>query len=199
MADANPQDANPFASPSVSEAPPPPPEVGEMADAERIRREYLSREASVRSEGSLFMLGAALFGLAAVGWAIPLVTRGVVPDLPSGHLVYIAVLAFMVVLVVAHGWIGYGLRRLNPAARPWAIIFSVLWLLYFPVGTVFSPYVIFLLTGRKARYIMTPEYRAIRAATPHIRYKTPVWLWVLVACIVLFVATLIAVALLLGR
>jgi hypothetical protein len=68
---------------------------------------------------------------------------------------------------------------------------SVLGLLNFPIGTVISIYFIYLLVSAKGQFVMTPEYAAIRAVTPHIRYKTPIWLWVVLGLLVLLLLPLL--------
>ena len=43
--------------------------------------------------------------------------------------------------------------------------------------------------------MLTDEYRQIREATPHIRYKTPVYMWVLLAVVLTLFAVLMGFAL----
>lgn len=45
------------------------------------------------------------------------------------------------------------------------------------MGTVISFYFIYVLGSEKGQFVMTPEYAAVRAATPYVRSTTPIWLW----------------------
>lgn len=80
-----------------------------------------------------------------------------------------------------------GLRGLQSSARVVAIIFSVIGLLGIPIGTLINGYFLYLLLGQKGTYVFSEEYARVRAATPHIKYKTSIWVLVVVALLVLLV------------
>ena len=60
-------------------------------------------------------------------------------------------------------------------------------LLGFPVGTLINAYILYLLLSKKGALILSPAYAEIRRATPHIRYRMPVWNWIVIAIVVLAV------------
>jgi len=60
-------------------------------------------------------------------------------------------------------------------------------LLGFPIGTLISVYILYLLFSQKGADVCSPQYQAVIAATPHIRYRTSkivIGLLVLVAVLV---------------
>lgn len=186
--------ANPYAAPSADtyivgyE--------GSLAEAEQTRNELIKHEASVKSIGSLFLLGALLCLLSAVvnGFTLFL-ERSLAGSEPAySPLVLISVLAFGGL----YFWIGRGLRRLDGRVRVVAIVFSAFGLLGFPIGTAISAYFIYLLASAKGKQVMSEEYQAIVAATPHIRYRSP-WLIVALGVVALFIVVLLMIFSLAGR
>ena len=175
---------NPFAASAVAEALVDP-AIEDTAQAEQIRREHVNREASVRGIGSLFYLGTLLWILISIftAWSI---FRQPIDGRPFAvKFMNFGMLGLTVLIAVVQGWVAHGLRALNGTVRLWAVVFSALMLINFPIGTVVSIYFIYVLVSAKGRFVMTPEYAAIRAATPHIRYKTPIWLWIVLGIFVL--------------
>lgn len=186
---------NPFASPLAEE-------TNQVSGAhaadgalEQIRRDNLSREASIQSIGSLYVLGALVMTLATGSALVTLVFATVSADVVSGGGGFVGITSiFYVAMTAAFWWIGLGLRRLNPAVRIWAIILSAIGLLGFPIGTLINGYVLWLVSGRKAKYIFSSEYQDIIAATPHIKYKTSIVVWILLAVLVAVLVVGIAAA-----
>jgi hypothetical protein len=86
--------------------------------------------------------------------------------------------------------VAYGLRGLRTWVRVPAILLSVVGLLNFPVGTLLSGYVLYLLLSAKGRFVLTPEYAEIVAATPHMKYRSSTL--VLVVVVVLLVGLVAA-------
>lgn len=163
---------NPYAPPQASIRPP---ALPSRVDAESLRREHINTEASIKSVGILYYLGAVL------GIAVGASMLGS-DDVGSAALL----LSIGVVQLVA----GFGLRRLRSWARIPTIIVSGIGLLGFPIGTLISAYILFNLLGKQGRYVMTPEYRQIIAATPHVKNKTSraAWIVLLVLLAVLALA-----------
>ena len=156
---------NPYAPPAAELA------RGVGSEAEEIRRELLNHEASIRGVGTLYLVG---FWLSLVG---TLTIGGLMVADPSGF-------AFGMVLFYAfftwlYRYLGRGLRDLNPRVRPGVTLLHVLGLLAIPLGTLISAYILWLIHGEKGKRVLSDEYREIVAQTPHIQYKTPVWLVVL--------------------
>lgn len=181
---------NPFAAPEVAEALVDP-AIEDLAQAEEIRRQHIRREASIRGIGSLFYLSVLGWVLIAIfsAWSGFQLPKGGQPVLL--RLENFGVTGLIVLFAIVQGWVGHGLRTLNGSVRLWAVALSVLGLFNIPIGTVISIYFIYILVSAKGRFVMTPEYAAIRAVTPHIRYKTPIWLWGVLGLLVLLLLLLV--------
>lgn len=166
---------NPYSAPTAVIA-----DVGVDAEMEAIRQDHISVEASLRSVGLLYYLGT--IGLIVSGLAMfaGLVQYGLIS----------------LVFGVAMGVIGYGLRALKPWVRTPAIILAAIGLLGFPVGTLINGYVLYLLFSTKGRFVFTPEYEAIRRATPHVRYRTSIVVWIFVGFLLLAMAAAVLIPLL---
>ncbi len=165
-----------------------PPEVAEVAaeeiisDPGRIRREHLRHEASLKGAGTLMILGGLLSGIALLM---------VIPG-PKPGTAWIAgsdwmIVAVFGIMLVGQLGVGIGLRSLRPWSWIPAIIVSALSLINFPLGTLIGAYFLFLLISPKGRRILARDYREIVRQTPDIRYRTPLWLWILLLLIVLAV------------
>lgn len=96
------------------------------------------------------------------------------------------------------GWLWHGaraLRRLEAGGKPAAYAYGVASLLGFPLGTLIGVAVLALVSGRRSTYALSPEYRAIVAATPEIRAKLSIVTKVAICALVLAVGlVLMAVA-----
>lgn len=152
------------------------------AVAADIRRLHLNHEASVRSVGSLYLLGAVLvcfWGAVLLGAT----ESKIQPSTPVGLL--------LLALGGFQGWIGLRLRKLDPKIRTSAAILAGLGLLAFPLGTLLNAYVLYLLLSAKGTRIFAADYRDIVAATPDLKYKTSLVVWIFLG---LLVAVLVLVA-----
>jgi hypothetical protein len=158
-----------------------------------IRREHLDHEASIRSIGILHYLGGGLLALSTV---VVLIAGAIGSAHGSAEIAGIAVGVGLLIgaLAALHLWVGRGLRRLNPNVAIPATILSALGLFGFPVGTFVNGYILYLLHSQKGKFILGEGYQEIVAATPHIRYRTPVWLIVVAALIIVGVIA-VAIAL----
>jgi hypothetical protein len=87
--------------------------------------------------------------------------------------------------------VGRGLRKLRPWARIASIVMSILGLLNPPTGTLVNIYILYLLFSEKGRRIFQSDYPEIVAATPDVKAKTSIVVWVFVGLLV--VALLAAV------
>ena len=168
--------------------------IAGASNAEVIRREHIKHEASVRSIGTLYWLSGALLlivGVAAVGAEVIGERRAI----SALDLVALAILAGGGALSIV---VGSGIRNLRPWARTTCIVLSVIGLLGIPFGTLMSAYILYLLLAAKGKRLFEPDYPAIIAATPHIKYRTSVVVWIFVG--LLFVLILaVVIAGLLGR
>lgn len=156
------------------------------SDVEAYRRRYLNHEASVKSIGTLYMLGAIFMvpmGVIAVGAAL----FGAGDD-PAGSAVFAVVGALYGGLGLLQGFVAVGLRRLRNWARIVAIVFSVIGLIAVPVGTLISAYFLYLLVSEKGRIVFSDEYQRVIEQTPHIVYKTSVVVWILLILLIALIS-----------
>jgi hypothetical protein len=143
---------------------------------EQIRRQYLAHEVSVKSIGQLFLVGALIF----------LPTAVLLVSSPSGAEGFTASV-ILIAVGLLYLTVGYGIYTLQEWARWCGILLSVIGLSGVPIGTIICGYFLYLLASKKGRYVFTEEYQRIRAATPHVRYQTPLWLWCLLGFVILLV------------
>jgi hypothetical protein len=150
----------------------------EGGEAELIRTAHISHEASVKSIGTLMILGGFLTGF------------GMVSVLAIGRISS----EFLVVLAISGGLfgVGFSVRRLNPVGRILAGILCGLGLLAFPIGTIINGYFIYLLFSPKGTMVFSESYKEIIVATPHVRYRTSLAARIVIALLILiFAAALI--------
>ena len=164
--------SNPYAVPAANVE-----DVSADPEAEAIRREHISHEASIKAVGFLYYLGG--LGLTIAGGVSLFASRD------AG----IAALMFMLAaLGVAQLFAGWGVRSLRPWGRILGCVLSVIGLLGFPIGTLINGYILYLFLSKKGRTIFGPDYQDIVAATPHVKYRTSILVWVFVALLVGLVA-----------
>lgn len=152
---------NPFAAPKANLSRSSDIEI-DIADAERIRRDHIGAEAGLRALGTLNYIGSFFIGLSGLmGLLAGLATTGdVQTTMILSSFIYFG-------LATCNYLLGRGLRNLKNWARiceavlciP-AIISPISWL------------ILYYTLNKKAVFVCTPEYAAIREATPHIKYKT---------------------------
>jgi hypothetical protein len=188
-------DGNPYAPPAAPLVGAEPPDTGdELAQADSIRRTYLSHEASVKSVGSLHYL-CAIFTALGIVFSIA-VTASVLDKTVVPVLVGLAL--FYAVMTGLHVALGIGLRRLQTWAR-WTevalisisfvfLLFGVLSIILLAAGEETGPliplaggygfgglilaYILYLLVSPKGSKVFSAEYRTIIERTPHIKYRT---------------------------
>ncbi len=180
---ANDPQHNPYAATEpLSEA------LSSQSEEEKLRLQYLAHEKSVQSLGALYVLGGAVVGLVGIIF-IPQMRFG---SSPVGiQLSEVGILS----AAVLHGVVGVALWQLRPCARPTAATMAAVGLLAFPCGTVFGPFVMYLLLCRKGRIIFSEAYRDAIRATPHIKYRTEVFTLVVVGILMLIVGSMLAAGL----
>lgn len=152
-----------------------------LAEAETVRKEHIGHEASIKSVGILYYLGA--LGLLIAGIA----QFGTFSDSSFGFSIGIA--AFFIGLGALYFWIGSGLRKLKRSIKNVAGVFSVLGLINFPVGTIINGYILYLLYSKKGTMVFSDKYQNIIDATPHIKYKTSIVIWIILALLLLLIGT----------
>lgn len=60
-------------------------------------------------------------------------------------------------------------------------------LIGFPVGTLIGAYILYLLLGANGKVVFSPEYQAVIAQTPQIRYRTSKVVWILLGLVLLII------------
>lgn len=155
------------------------------SEDETIRREHINTEATIKSVGLLYYLGAfALLLLGAVSVFGTTFNRDGMPPVLMGTI--------FLTLGGGQGFIGYGLRRLQRWTRIPTVIFSCIGLLGFPMGTLINGYILVKVLGKQGQFVMTPEYQQIIAATPHVKRKTSIVALVLLALLLIILIGIIA-------
>lgn len=125
--------------------------------------------------GVLYYVGAVLMGV-GIGGAI-LDEHSIVAKV--GIIGLFAGLMFLYVRV------GTWLRVLDRRARTPATILAAIGLLAFPLGTLINGYILYLLQSKKGTMVFSQEYKQVIEATPEIKYKTSILIWVLLGIVLL--------------
>ena len=173
---------NPYASPSAAAAAVAPP-----SEVEAIRNQYLNHEASVKSIGTLYMLGAIFLVPISLFMIIGGLTGNFAGEVVAENAVMIVIGVLYLGLGIAQGVTAIGLRKLQPWARIVASIFSVIGLSGIPVGTLICAYFLYLLLSKKGSFVFSEEYKRVIEATPHIKYRTPIIVIILLALLLFLV------------
>lgn len=160
--------ANPYAAPAA-----PVEDVAANPKSEAIRRAHINHEASIKAVGFLYYLGAAAVTVSGI---VTLAGGG-------GSAQAIGTALVLVVIGVGQFFAGWGVRSLAKWGRVLGCILSGLGLLAFPIGTLINAYILYLFLSKKGRTIFSPEYQDVIAATPHVKYKTSIVVWIFLALI----------------
>jgi hypothetical protein len=157
---------NPYAAPAARVE-----DVGANPEAEAIRRAHISHEASIKAIGLLYYLGGILVMVVAGASLL-----GVSSDLWSAALALV-----LVAVGVAQLFAGWGVRALRSWARTVGCVLSAIGLIGFPIGTLINGYILYLLLSKKGRTIFSPAYQNVIAATPDVKHRTSVVVWIFLA------------------
>lgn len=158
---------------------------GPVSEAEAVRREHIKHEASVRSIGTLYYLGGAFMIIGAVVLlTVALGARG--DGSPPIVLATVFVILYAALGVLSI-FVARGIRQLKSWARTVATVLSIIGLLGVPVGTIINAYFLYLLHSSKGKRIFAPDYAAIVAATPFVKYRTSIVVWIVLGLLVLAV------------
>lgn len=156
-----------------------PPPIPLALNNEETRKEFLNHEASVQSIGFLYYIASFAYACLALAMVFS-----------SEHQQLIVRLLMMCVLgLFAWGffWIGTALRKLNQKVRLPATILACIGLLGIPVGTLINGYILYLLHSAKGKMVFSDEYKEVMQATPEIKYKTSILVWVFFILVVLLI------------
>jgi len=160
--------------------------VNVAGDAEAVRAEHIKHEASVKSVGTLYYIGGVVLTLATLG----LFAADVIAE---ANTLMVVMLALYAVFAAVSFVLGYGVRKLAAWVRIPIVIVSCIGLLGFPMGTLINGYILYLMLSEKGRRIFEPDYADIVAATPHIKYRTSILVWIVLGVLLLaIVAAVVA-------
>jgi hypothetical protein len=160
------------------------------SEAEEIRQEHIKHEASVRSIGILYYLSGGLLCVLAVvmGAGLSAAKTG------APVAVLLGLGAVYLVIGVLMLFVARGVRKLMPWARITTIVLASIGLLGFPLGTVINVYILYLMLAKKGKRIFEDDYKDIIEATPHVKYRTSIIVWIVLGILLLAVIGLIAAA-----
>ncbi len=130
---------------------------------ETIRYRCLKHETHLKQLGRLNQFLGLFFALGAV---IALFT-------PMGKDFSSVGLA-LILSVPAAAYLIWGgmLARLDSRIRLPLTLLALVELLGFPLGTIKGLFLLYLLHSPEGKYLFTPEYKSVMAATPQIKYRT---------------------------
>lgn len=155
------------------------------SQAEIDRRLHINTEATIKSVGTLYYLGAFVLVLLSIaGLSGSNLDRGDMSPLLLGGV--------LLAVGIGQGVVGYGLTRLQGWARIPTVIFSCLGLFAFPLGTLINAYILAKVLGKQGKFVMTPYYKEIIAATPHVKRKTSIVALLLLAILIIVLIGIIA-------
>jgi len=169
----------------------------DLSQSELIRKSHLSHEANIQSIGCLYLLGGIgglLLSLSYFATGIGMLNN-MVPAGPGGPQVDtvgpgIMLLGFAVVVLAISClqlYAGRTMQTLNAGGKIAAIIMSILGLFGFGCPCI-SVFALYLLLSSKGEMVFSPQYKEILQATPHIRYKTSIIVWILLFILVGLIA-----------
>jgi ABC-type multidrug transport system permease subunit len=72
-------------------------------------------------------------------------------------------------------------------------------MLGFPIGTLINAYILYLFLSKKGRTVFSPGYQEVIAATPDVKYKTSIVVWIFIALVLAFIVIAVGVAVIGGR
>lgn len=167
----------------------------DLSQAELIRKSHLSHEANIQSFGCLYTLGGImgiLGGIAYIGIGIFILAGGTPPaagagagagagaaqePLVAGIITTLVGIVFLAI-ATAQLFAGRSMQTLNPSGKILAVIVSAIGLLGVPCGTIISGYLLYLLLSAKGEMVFSSAYKEVMQATPHIRYRTSIIVWI---------------------
>jgi hypothetical protein len=186
-----PETINPYAPPKAEVADVVP-TAGEEA---AIRQDHIKTEASIRSIGILYYLCSGLLLFLAVSFL-----AGGDPRKFDTSFPVVGSSLLTLALGLLGIFIGRGIRNLRPWARVAVIMLASLGCIVgvarLSLGIVVQVYILYLLFSKKGRRIFASDYPDIVAATPEIKYRTSIVIWILLGLVVLLIlAALVPMAL----
>jgi hypothetical protein len=175
------EEFNPYAAPKAEV-------LAQVSEAETIRRKHINRESSVKTLGCLYVLGGVVVAFGIVFSLVGRFESGV----PVSALLEQGLVLLVGVTAIA---VGVGLRMLKRWASITAItlgvIMCVMNLFALPasiLGVVIQVAIVLTLLGAKTRMVVSEDYKRIITETPHVKLRTSVVTWVLLALLLAILA-----------
>lgn len=168
------------------------PTEGLESDVESFRRAYLNHEASVKSVGTLYLFGGVMMTVLFLFMFVVAVAgllfgrSNATPSEDAGFFLIIASVYGLLGGLQLYG--GWGVRQFKKGPRTIVTILSALGLFAFPFGTLINGYFLYLLHGNKGKVVFSEAYQEAIRRTPHIKYKTPLIVKILVGALILLIA-----------
>jgi hypothetical protein len=168
--------------------------------AQAIRKSHLKREENIRSIGTYFYFT----GITQLVLVFVIVLSASISYFSSGRnqlasLIGIGVYAGIFLFVAGLSiWSAGGLLRLDRSAKVPGIIVAIISLLGFPVGTLISGGILYLLLSEESRFVFSDEYREVVAATPQIQWKTALWLKIFIGLFIFLFLAVVVISILLA-
>ena len=142
-------------------------------DHEARRKELGPHERQVRGIALYYWLAAAGLGLGEAAAFIPAFAEMIRRDddeagfTPHGLLFMAVVVTVFVTLFGAAAW---QLQRFTKAGQVLGVIAAVPGLCSIPIGTLIRGFSLWALLSKQGQAVFMPEYRAVVAAMPHLKY-----------------------------
>ena len=183
------------------------------SQAELIRKSHLSHEANIQSFGCLYTFGGILGiigGLFYAALGVFIIASGVpaqmanqnapVPNAnPAAVGLFVALMGFVVLAIsVANLLAGRSMRTLNPKGKMLAVIVTAIGLVN-PCGIPIAGYLLYLLLSTKGEMVFSDHYKEIIQATPHIKYKTSIIVWIFLFILIGVILAAIIATVVAGR
>lgn len=170
------------------------------SDVEDIRNEHIKHEAAARGASVVYVVGPIIL----VGNGILFVLQAAAPRSAGA----ITVLVVLFVIGVPQLAAGVGMWRLKPWARPTAgmvaalsclvlpfspvvALFAFLGPMIFLIGIIINGFILYLLFSKKGKMVFSPEYQEVIAQTPHIKYRTSIIVWIILAAFLILFGALL--------
>jgi len=166
-------DTNPYLASTTSPIPPP---LSGSVDHEAIRREHINHEASIKTLGALYLLG----GIFMIPGGLFMISE---PTKDAGSAMGGGLLALGLLQLA----LGLGVRKFRPWSRWAATILATLGLLAFPIGTLINALVLGYLLSKKGATVFSTDYQSVIAATPHVKPKTSIVVWIVLGVFILII------------
>ena len=161
-------------------------------DFEQMRWYHLSHEASIRSFGLLYWFGGGV--MLFLGGAM--IVQSLMEILGQRQIGFpfeiIMISAVYIVVGLLQITVARGIRKFTPIGKIGGIIFGMIGLIGFPIGTLLSGYMLYLLLSAKGKFIFSPQYQQVLKATPHIVYKNRIVLLLLIIVVLIVIVALFA-------